>query len=366
MVASRAFFSLMLCAVFNGTAWSQMIEVRERISVDVPGGLFSSSPSAQLKADARRLAVERAWRRYMAQNFSRVRVQQAQEHETQLRGMAAQFCNFNFYDERFDKEAAKFSLEVRGSCDQLAVDAAFNHLLRPATQQVSAGGRARGPIVGFVFLARRAASETNESESSSTVGTSGSEGATDTQSRGGSLSSEEASRTQRTRQFSTINDAVYRYEVESTDDAMTAVANALQSNGFRVARYPDLVTSCTGPSMGELSKRYADMSVNTAWNPNNTKGMYDAARNCKVPYFAFGLMDVLKSRQVGLRSFEVVVSLNVKVSDLSDMLPSECASMNKQFAGRGADRLEAARNALKITGEEGGRELIDIIRNNCL
>ena len=31
--------------------------------------------------------------------------------------------------------------------------------------------------------------------------------------------------------------AVYRYEVESTDDAMTAVANALQSHGFRVARY---------------------------------------------------------------------------------------------------------------------------------
>lgn len=94
--------------------------------------------------------------------------------------------------------------------------------------------------------------------------------------------------------------------------------------------------------------------------------MYDAARQCKVPYFAFGLTEVLKARQVGVRSFEVVVSLNVKVSDLTEMLPSECASMNKQFAGRGADRLEAARNALKITGEEGSRELIDIIRGNCL
>lgn len=94
--------------------------------------------------------------------------------------------------------------------------------------------------------------------------------------------------------------------------------------------------------------------------------MYDAARQCRVPYFAFGLMEVLKARQVGLSAFEVVVSLNVKVNDLSEPLPVECASMNKQFAGRGADRLEAARNALKITGEEGSRELIDIIRNNCL
>jgi hypothetical protein len=169
--------------------------------------------------------------------------------------------------------------------------------------------------------------------------------------------------TQRSRNSSTTNDAVYKYEVESTDDAMTAVANSLQSNGFRVARYPDLVTQCTGPSMGDLSRRYADMSVNTAWNPKDTKGMYDAARQCKVPFFSFGLMEVLKTRQVGLKSFEVVVALNVKVSDLSEMLPSECASMNKQFAGRGADRLEATRNALKITGEEGSRELIDILNH---
>lgn len=367
---SWKWWGVTLVWALSGAVSAQMVEVRERVSVDVPAGLFNSSPSAQLKADARKFAVDRAWRRYMAQNFSGVRAQQAQENEAQLRSMVDQFCSFNFYDERFDKESSKYSLEARGSCDQRAVDAAFNRILRPATQQAAGGGRTRGPMVGFVFLARRAASETNERENSSTVSTSGSEGASDSQkdSRGGSrsASAEEASVTQRSRNSTTTNDAVYRFEVESTDDAMTAVANTLQSNGFRVARYPDLVTQCTGPSMSELSKRYADMSVNTAWNPKDTKGMYDAARQCKVPFFSFGLMEVLKARQVGLNSFEVVVSLNVKVSDLSELLPSECASINKQFAGRGADRLEATRNALKITGEEGSRELIDIIRNNCL
>jgi hypothetical protein len=244
-------------------------------------------------------------------------------------------------------------------------------MFRPTAQQASAGGgRARGPLVGFVFLARRAAAETNERETAATVSTTGSEGASDSQrnTRGGSTSasSEQAEVTQRSRTSSTTMDAIYRYEVEPTDDAMTAVATSLQTSGFRVARYPDLVTQCPGPGMGDLSKRYAEMSVNTAWNPKDTKGMYDAARNCKVPYFAFGLMEVLKARQVGLSSIEVVVSLNVKVSDLNEPLPVECASMNKQFAGRGADRLEAARNALRITGQEGSRELIDIIRNNCL
>ena len=357
---------LLLC----GPAAAQMFEVRDRVALDVPKALFSSSPSAELKADARKQAVDRAWRRYMAQNFSGARAQQAMDNEAQLRSMADRFCNFSFFDERFDKDAGQFSLEVRGSCDQRAIDAEFNRLFRATTQQAGAGGRARGPLVGFVFLARRAGTETNEREASVTLSATGSEGASDNQQGGRRAatvsSSEQTSVTQRAVTSSTTMDAMYRYEVESTDDAMTAVANSLQSNGFRVSRYPDLVTQCPGPSMGDLSKRYAEMSVNTAWNPKDTKGMYDAARQCRLPYFAFGLMEVLKARQVGLNAFEVVVSLNVKVSDLSEPLAVECASMNQQFAGRGADRLEAARSALKITGEQGSRELIDIIRSNCL
>lgn len=344
-----------LLAAVSAPLAAQMIEVRDRVSVDVPKGLFSSTPSAELKAEARKQAVDRAWRRYMAQNFSGARAVQARENEQQLRKLADQFCNFNFYDERFDPDARQFSLEIRGSCDQRAIDAAFNQMSRGSTQQAGGGGRQRGPLVGFVFLARRAASETNERESSATVSTTE-----------GSTSAGQAGVTQRSRTSTTTTDSTYRFEVESTDDAMTAVATSLQTNGFRVARYPELVTQCPGPTMGELSKRYAEMTVNTAWNPRDTKGMFDAARQCRVPYFAFGLMEVLKSRQAGVSSFEVVVSLNVKVSDLSEPLPVECASMNKQFAGRGSDRLEATRNALKITGEEGSRELIDIIRSNCL
>lgn len=350
-----------------GSASAQMVEVRDRATVDVPKSMFGGSPTPELKAEARKQGVDRAWRRYMAQNFSGARAQQAADNEAKLRILADTACKFEFYDEHFDKGASQFSVEVRGYCDQRRIDAEFNSMFRPATQQASAsGGRARGPLVGFVFLARRAAAETNEREASATVSTTGSEGAADSRRGGATVSSEQAAVTQRSRTSTTTMDAMYRYEVESTDDAMTAVANSLQSNGFRVSRYPDLVTQCPGPSMGDLSKRYADMSVNTAWNPKDTKGMYDAARQCRVPYFAFGLMEVLKARSVGLSSFEVVVSLNVKVTDLSEPLPVECASMNKQFAGRGADRLEATRSALKLTGEEGSRELLDIIRNNCL
>jgi len=347
-----------------------VVSVRQPMSVDVPGGLFSGGPTPELKAEARKRAVDLAWRRVVGQVFSGARAQQAADNPDRVRALADTACEFQVFGERFDKDAKKYSFELRGSCFKNQIDAEFGRMFRTTTQQASAGGRPRGPLVGFVFLARRAASETNERETASTVSTTGSEGGSESQrnNRGSSstASSEEASVTQRSRSSTKTSDATYLYEVESTDDAMTELASSLQTNGFRVARYPDLVTQCPGPSMGELSKRYAEMSVNTAWNPKDTKGMYDAARQCKVPYFAFGLVEILRARQVSATGFEVVASLNVKVSDLAEMLPQECASMTKQYPGQGKDRLEAARNALKRVGEQGSRDLIDIIRSNCL
>lgn len=350
-------------------ASAQQIAVRDRVSVDVPSSLFGSGPSMELRQEARKEAVDRAWRRYQAQNFSGARARTAQEHEPALRAVADQYCSFTFHDERFDADAKKFSLEVRGTCDQRAIDAAFGRLTPPGSAAAHRGGRNQRPLVSFVFLARRAANVTRHRENASTVATSGAETVTEGQqnSRTASRSSgaEEASVTQRSRESSTSFDAEYDYEVQGTDDAMTAVANVFTTNGFRVARYPELVTSCPGPSLGDLSRRYAEMQVNTAWSPKDTKAMFDAARQCRVPLFAFGLMDVLKSQQTSAEGVTVTVALNVKINDLSEMVPSECASINSQYQGTGRDRLEATNVALKRAAEHGTRELLDIVRQNC-
>jgi hypothetical protein len=357
-------------ALVCGWAGAQQIEVREQVSVEVPKSLFGSSPSAELKQEARKQAVDRAWRRYQSQNFSGARARQALENESALRPLADQYCSFNVTEEKFDRDAGKLSIEIRGSCDQRAIDAAFAKMLPSTVQTAQGGARARGPLVSFVFLARRAASETNERESASTVSTSGAESSSDTQrsARGGarSIGSEDASVTQRARTSTTSSDADFKFEVEGTDDAMTAVANVLTTNSFRVARYPELVTQCPGPSMGDLARRYAEMKVNTAWNPKDTKGMLDSARQCRVPYFAFGLTEVMKSQQTSRTGYTVVVALNLKVNDLSELVPSECASINSQYQGTGKDRLEATRNALQVAAEQGTRELVDIMRQNCL
>jgi len=369
-IASLVFF------VGMGVAQAQMIDVREKVSVDVPGGLFSSGPSQQLKESARKQAVDRAWKRYVAQNFSSARVAQAATNEAALRSLADQACTFNFYDERFDSDAKKFSLEVRGSCDQRRVDAEFARLFQPVAQQAaSVGGGGKTPFVGFVWLAKRAENETNfgqETKSTSSTYAEEKESSSTSQSNSRRRSSSSSTDTESNSvsssvRSSTINqDAKYRYVIEPTDDVMTSVAQVLQSNNIDIIRYPELVTSCPGPGMKELSQRYAEEVGNTAWDPSKTKGMYDAARQCEVPYFLFGLMEVLKSRESGVNSVEVTVALNASVRTLTKgPLARECAGFIKQYSARGRDRLEATRAAMILTGEQGTRDLLDIMRSNC-
>jgi hypothetical protein len=369
-------FALVVFFLGLGVAQAQMIDVREKVSVDVPGGLFSSGPSQQLKDAARKQAVDRAWKRYVAQNFSAARAAQAATNEAALRSLADQACTFNFYDERFDSDAKKFSLEVRGSCDQRRVDVEFARLFQPTAQQsASHGGGSQTPFIGFVWLAKRADNEENfgqEIKATSSTYAEEKESSSTTQSnsrrRSGSSSTDaESNSVSSSERTSTINkDSKYRYLIESTDDVMTSVAQVLQSNNIDIIRYPELVTQCPGPGMKELSQRYAEEVGNTAWDPSKTKGMYDAARQCEVPYFLFGLMEILKSRQSGTNSVEVTVALNASVRTLTrGPLARECAGFIKQYSARGRDRLEATRSAMILTGEQGTRDLLDIMRSNC-
>ncbi len=344
-----------------------MISVRDDATVDVPKG----SVTPEIKADARRKAMEKAWSRYLSNNNNVSRTRQAVENAAQLRAMLDTLCSFEFYDEAFDKKAKAFSLSVRASCDEDRINGAFRSFAQTKQSGADSGeGRRPRVTVSFVFLGRRAASEeTTLSDKSNTVSTSAAEGGVDSSaaSRGGGRtnSSENVAVTQRSKVTATNSDSEYKFVVESTDDAMTAVANTLQSNGFRIRRYPELVTECPGPSIGELSRRYAEMSVNTAWSPQVLKDIFAAVRQCNVPYFAMGLVEIGKSQQNG-GIWDVTVSLNVKVNDFTDGQNSECASMsNKQYSANGRDRLEATRKALNIVAQKGTQDMIDLMRDNC-
>ena len=342
-------------------------EVTARLTVtDEEITLFSNSPSEKTRDDLRKQLIQRAWNRYQGQNFSAARKRQALEKKDQLESKLSSFCEFTFTNERFDSSTKQLTMEVRATCDPQKIDSEFESLFPLVDKQASG---MRRPSVALLFLGRRAKEMDQFAPNvSSTSSISEQSSESNRAGRTSSRSVEETSLTRSQSQVTTTKDAEFKFQNEEVDNATTAVQNALQSNGFLTENYADVVVDCPGPGLKELKDRYVSIDINSAWPPDLIAGVINSARQCEVPYFAFGLLEIRKSREISSRVTEVMVSLNVTVRNIP--LPNGrakgCASMARQYAGRGADRLEASFNALKTTAEEGSRELVDLIKRNCL
>ncbi len=360
-----------------GAASATIVSVRDDASVDVPRSVFGGAPSEALKQEARRQAVDRAWRRYQAQNASGARASLFAQHAQELRQQAEQLCNFSFYEESFDKDAARFSLKVRASCDQKAIDAALNRLAGSGAAATSvAAGSKQG--FTFVFVARRAADATQYIDrvtktTSSTVSTTGNESASESarQSGGSSASTAQdgASVTQAATSVSkgTVDrrDTAYRYKVEQSEGVDNAVTNVLTTAGFEVAKYSDVIGACPGVSLDEVVGGFAEPKPNQAEliAPDLRRRMIASAKQCEMAFFATGIVDILKSERQADDTELVTVALTIDVRDIRKLVPTAVAAIPRvQFQQKGRDRIEAANKALAMAAESGAREIVDMLR----
>lgn len=366
------FVSIITVLSFN--AFADQIAVRDEASIDVPRSLFGSKPSNEIKAQVRNKAFDNAWRRYQAQNVSTARATIFKENEAEFRKLAEQLCTFNFYDESYDKENQKFSIKIRGICDQNAIDAAFNKLAGAKSQSVS--GEKKG--FTFVFLARRASDSTQfvdkvTSTTKSTVSTTGdevvNEASAGNSNSSSSVSQDGASVTQSatTQSKGTVEkrDTVYKFKVEQSEGVDNAVTNVLATAGFDVSKYSDLIAECPGVTLDEIVVNFASPKPNQAElvSPELRRKMINSARECEMSYFAIGIVDILKSEQMPDGNVRVTVALTIDVRDIKKKVASAVAAIpSAQYQALGRDRIEAANLALKLAAEKGTREIVDMLR----
>lgn len=339
---AKYFITVIVFALTASSALAQMVAVRDEASVDVPKGFFGASePSLELKEEARKKAVESAWRRYQAQNLSGARATLFAQHKDELLKQAKELCNFFFYDERFDKEAATFSVKVRGSCDQQAIDANVRRLARG---KVVEGGGGQQLRFVFMFLARRAAESTifHDVESDSVPQTA------ITQPKG---------KIER-------RDTAYRYKVEQSESVDNAVTNVLTTSGFEVVKYSDLLAKCPGVSLDEVVVTFTSQWTNQAeLVPAGVREqMIKPAKDCEMEFFAVGLLDIRPSERMPDGTERVTVALTIDVRDIRKKVPTAVAAIAaKQYQAIGHDRLEAANTALKMAADYGAREIVDML-----
>ena len=352
-------------------------------TVDVPKGLFSRTPSEEIKAKARDQAFEGGWRDYITFSSTGARADLYMRHSKVLRERATQLCNVRVTGDNFDERSGKYWIELRGTCDVRATDVLLTSLGGGGAQATASSGEKA--MFSFAFFARRAADERIfqdkvTKEKSMTVETTGSEVASDSNRNSGgrssSSSSEGGSVTQKNIQQSkgTIErrDSAYKYRVEQSEGVDSAVTTVLSTAGFDVVKFSDVLGTCPGgPSLDEIVTTFANPAENQAeFVPGPLRSrMIAAARHedCKVSFFAIGLLDILKSEDFGNGRVRVTVALTADIRDLRKRLPTSVGSIGAvQKSALGSNRIEATNAALKLAATEGARDLVDQLRQRGL
>lgn len=342
---AKCFIAAVALTLIASPAVAQMIDVRDEASVDVPRGFFGASePALALKQEARDNAIANAWRRYQAQNLSGARAELFAKHKDAIHQQVKALCSFTPYEERFDKEAATFSVKVRGSCDQGAVDAFAKKL---AGDPVVEGMEGEKLSIVIMFLARRA----EESTSVQDVKVDSVTQADGTQSKGVTVQ----------------RDTVYRYKGEQSENMDNAVTHSLTTGGYNVVRYSDLPGTCSGsgPSLDEVMPTFTAQWRNQAEliPAGLRERMIKSAKDCEMSFFGVGLLDIFKSEYKSDGSVGVTVALTIDIRDIRKKVPVAVAVIPvTQYHAIGHDRIEAANAALKKAADYGAREIVDMLR----
>lgn len=329
--------------VTASSALAEMIAVRDEASVDLPKGFFGvAEPTPELKQNARNQAVEKAWRRYQAQNLSGARAAQFDKYRDALQSQLKDLCTFTPYEERVDKETAIFSVKVRGWCDQQRVDHAINKLILETKGE---RGIEELPNFVFMFLTRRADQAIN-SQAKQAAGTSATTVQRDTQ---------------------------YVWKAEQSDDVNNAVMNVLTTAGYQVVKYSDLVSheDCSdAPPLDEVMTTFVDQWKKQAeLIPGDVRARIHAvakAKKCEISFFGWGILEILNAVPLPDGSVDVTVKLAISVDDLRKKFPITAASIaGRVFHQKGPDRITAAALAMQQAVSDGTREIVDLLRLNA-
>ncbi|WP_204378021.1 hypothetical protein [Chromobacterium sphagni] len=110
----------------------------------------------------------------------------------------------------------------------------------------------------------------------------------------------------------------------------------------------------------------ADFKSGNDLQPKTERDVAAGLQNAKVPYIAYGTLDVrLADTDPATGMFRVSVAATGKLLDASDAIPETKAEVGPiQAAGLGPTEEEAQTNALKKAAEEVARELLSQMTNN--
>ena len=352
-------FVLALCVmtISIASAAAQEVNVKGKATSKFESGLFSSSPSAEMKSKTIEAAKVAAWKRYTAAfNPAKQRSYKAMELEF-LSALDQYVLDYSIVDEFTDESSSSYTVVLRLSVNGTAVDAKLSASSAAGAQMGD------GSYFAFIFLAREAASRTSFKAKETKIGTaqSGLKSQESIASTGGTTVSGSQIKTQKKTVTggSTVrkSDKV-EYRTSSSGDINAAISEKLTVAGFEVVDYGDVVSECGGAEPDAIK---AEFSVSDSLSRKTRKMAIGGARACEVSYFAVGTLDIGVNDIDPVSGLQrVYVSVRGQVWNIAKRLPKKVASVGPvQFSGTGPDATVAMRNALRLAGQKAGSIMVD-------
>lgn len=345
-------------------AWA--LDVKGKGDVPYDAGAFSSKPDAQVRQKAVQAAKENALKRHASSfNPAKFRAYQAVESEI-LANVDKYVIDATVLDDSVNKDARVYSVVVRATVNEAALDARLNDAGGFA-KQTTAQGAAPGTNVSFLFVARE--TESVKSFAAKNVEARSQESQRSAQENAnmkgrGQSTSMSANESTTSMSVTTTGGSTERkadetkYRVRSAGDADAAVKEVFAGAGFEVVDYPDVAANCNGTPEKTLRQEF---SAADELSGQTRKAAFDAARQCEVSYFAMGTLDVgMADTDPVTGNKRVYVSLRGQIWNITGKLPRSMVTVGPvQYAGLGPNPDVAMRNALKLAATEGAKVMID-------
>jgi hypothetical protein len=337
--------------------------------------LMTSSANGASKNE-REAAIQGAkvdvWNNY-ANTFNQSRLKQMGPRQAEILGNLDQFLSsVSVADEYFDKKTNTLTIAVSAQINEAKVDAYFS--------QMSTAGKAQsgdGSSMAFIFMARKQSSakefdlkRTKVKEMSASI-SSGEKSSDNSRSQGNGSSDSSSENTTITKTNKTVTggsserkaDALV-YEVTSSQDVDTSMADVFTSNGFEISSYSDIQGNCGAEPVESIQE---DFAIKDDMTPPKRKKMMDAAMECNVRFMATGTIDIGAADSDPVSgNRRVFVSVRGQIDQLfpealpQKKLPRRVASVGPvQFSATGANEKVAMINALNKAAKETAIALVD-------
>lgn len=348
--------------LLSPSAFAELSNIKASVTIPYNDGLFSSEPSAETKQEALNQARVVAWKKYVSKMSGATKDMYFSKQDMFLNNLSAYVVKVIVLDDEVDKKAKKYSVVVRASIDESAIAS----LLR-TTSAAGSQNTGDGSYFSFVFVTREIENQRSFLDKKTKI--SKSESIVSSEARV-AVSGNNVSEANDQSSFSksTSGGSVERkadkitYKVASSQDINAAMSNILTTAGFEIVEYDDVVSECGGTERIVIMEEF---SVNDDMSRETRKGAINGNKECEVPLFAAGTLDVgLSDIDPVSGNRRVYVSVRAQVWNIERRLPKKVASVGPvQYSGLGPDAKVAMRNALNLAAKEAANEIVAILNS---